>query len=520
TRPPRALVVAGVILVLAVLAIVYFDLSTTVAMNDEYAYFFSVRNLGGRGIYPAQSALALPQIFLAWLVSAPFAHDSRVIRASMLLLALPGSWAAYRLARRLGAGSTWSLITPAVMLTSPIYFNLAVSFMSDVAYVSLMLLACNAGVAWLEGERSQRWFALWAVLATFQRIFGLALPLGLAAAIVLAHRRGRAVAPSEIGWLAITLVGSSLSLVVPGLLGASAAGNVADQLAHFQLAGALTPLVHVPVVLGYLLLPLVFAVGVSWSLRLGLFAAATGAVVLGLVWLFPWLPGNIWTFVGPAPTLAGYKPAPVPLAANLLLIALSPVAFWLLGPVAWGRWTAAARGDSRFVFLLAVSGIQLLLLVPNTVTFFDRYYLPVAAPLLPMIGALAERHARPGAAVIAVAIAALMLVVACVYEQDYESWQSARDQAARLAYRCAPPSRVNAGYEANATYVAVPAYEATGVEPVARVSRNSIIFGPPNPDLWLTFAGPEDSRAGVPYSSAAPGKVAINGAVCAALTAR
>ncbi|HET9780568.1 MAG TPA: hypothetical protein VFR33_02220, partial [Candidatus Dormibacteraeota bacterium] len=47
TRPPRALVVAGVILVLAVLAIVYFDLSTTVAMNDEYAYFFSVRNLGG-----------------------------------------------------------------------------------------------------------------------------------------------------------------------------------------------------------------------------------------------------------------------------------------------------------------------------------------------------------------------------------------------------------------------------------------------------------------------------------------
>jgi hypothetical protein len=189
----------------------------------------------------------------------------------------------------------------------------------------------------------------------------------------------------------------------------------------------------------------------------------------------------------------------------------------MLGPAAAGRWLGAAALDPRLVFLLATSGLQLLLLLPNTVTLYDRYYLPVAAPLVPMLCALAERHARPAGAGIAGATCVFLLGLSVVYEQDYQSWQAARDHAARLAYRCAIPARVNAGYEANAVYVEVPEYERTGQARRAIVRRDFIISGPPNPDLWLEFAAPDDARPGVRYASLNPGKVVINGAICSAI---
>jgi hypothetical protein len=298
------------------------------------------------------------------------------------------------------------------------------------------------------------------------------------------------------------------------LLGTSAGLNVVDRLTHVELDALLTPLVHLPVLAGYLLLPLAGALRIRWTARLGLVAVPGAALVIVVLWKFTWLPGNIWTFVGPAPTLPGDKVLPLALPVVLVVIGLSTIVFWLLGPAASGRWFTAAS-DSRFLFLLLVSGAQLLLLMPNTLTFYDRYYLPVVAPLIPMLCALAQAHGRPGAALLAGVTCAVLLGLSAVYQQDYESWQGARDQAARIAYRCAAPARVNAGYEANAVYVEVPAYESTGKSPPARlIGRDATVFGPILPDLWLEFAGPADSRPGVRYASVNPGKVVIDGATC------
>jgi hypothetical protein len=207
------------------------------------------------------------------------------------------------------------------------------------------------------------------------------------------------------------------------------------------------------------------------------------------------------------------------LAVDLVLVGLCPIVFWLLGPAASGRWVGVAATDSRFVFLLAISGLQLLLLLPNTLTLYDRYYLPVVAPLVPMLCALAERHGRPGAAGLAGVTCVILLGLSVIYEQDYQSWQEARDQAARLAYRCATPGRVNAGYEANAVYIEIPEYETTGKWQLGRLGRDINIFGPQRPDLWLEFAGASDSRPGVKYASVDPGKIVINGSICSAIPA-
>ena len=506
---------AGGLVALAIGAMSYFDLQTILAFNDDYIYSWSARHLASGVLYPRQTALALPQIVAGWLVSLPFAHDQRALRLSVLIAIAGGAWAAFRIARRLGARIVWSLLAPAMIVTSPIFFNLAVSFMSDVAFVALLLLACESGVAWLEGDGGRASFVMWATLSTLQRFVGVGVAPCLAAVIWIRWRRtGRGLERADATWLAVALVGSLAAALTPGVLGVSGGLDVVDRLRHVDVEAVLTPLIHLPVVAGYLLLPAALAISVRWNVRLAVFAAVGAAVVVALLLGFKWLPGNIWTFEGPAPTLGGVKPPPIPLLVQALLIAFSVIAFWLLGVAAATRWLAAAT-DSRYSFLLLVSAVQLLLLLPNTVSFYDRYYLPVIAPLVPMLAALAQSIGRPGAATFAAAACGLLLFASVIYEQDYESWQLARDEAAHLAYRCAPPAQVNAGYEANAVYVEIPTYEATGHAAPARVAgRDVTVLGPADPAVWLGFAFADDSRPGVAYSSSAPGKIVVSGSGC------
>lgn len=501
------------------MAIGYFDFGPRLAFNDDFTYAWSTSHLASGQLYPRQSALALPQSIIGWMVAAPFGYDQRVLRASQLIFILAGAWAAYRLARRLGAGRSWSLLSPIVLLTSPIFFNLATSYMSDAAYTALVLMTCNAGVSWIGGaSRGRVTFGVGAILATLQRVVGIGLVLAMALALFIRWRRSRGPFPtSDAAWLAVAAAGSGIAAVAPGVLGISAGSDVINRLSQFNLEAAIAPLAHLPVVAGYLLLPLAFAVRVNWNLRLGVVAVPAAALIVLALWQFQWLPGNIWTLAGPAPTLAGFKPPPFPLAGVLAILALSPIAFWLIGPVASREWSVAAS-DNRYVLLLLIAGVQLLLLVPNTVSLYDRYYLPVAAPVIPMLCALAAIRSRPGAAVFATVVCALLLVLGIVYEQDYQSWQVARNEAARLAYRCAMPAQVNAGYEANAVYVEIPTYESTGRSmPSDSLARNVTVLGPEHPSLWLEFAAPDDSRTGIGYVSAAGGKVVIQGSVCSAI---
>ena len=505
-------------MVLALAGIASFDLGPPLALNDSYIYSWSVAHLTAGVIYPRQTALALPQLLIGWIVAVPFGHDQRALRASQLILIVAGAWAAQRIARRLGAGAAWSHLSPAVLVTSPIFFNVAVSFMSDVAYVALLLLACNAGVAWAEGNGGRAGFAAWATLATLQRVPGIGVIAALAIALIVRSRQsGRPLTRSDWLWLGASAAGSSLAIVVPTVVGTSAGANLVDRLNHFQTDALLTPFVHLPLLAGYLLLPLAGGLLIRWNTRAYVMAAAGAALLVLALGFVTWLPGNIWTFVGPAPTLPGGKSAPVPLTVQVVIVGLAAITFWLLWVASSADWIKPVAPDPRLLFLVLTAGLQLVLLLPNTVTFYDRYYLPVVAPLIPMICALAQTRGRPGAAWFATAACAALLVLSLVYQQDYQSWQSSRDQAARLAFLCAAPSRVNAGYEANAVYTEVPTYEATGRSLPARlVGRDVTVFGPANPALWLEFAGPDDKRPGVAYASVAPGKIVINGAICPA----
>jgi hypothetical protein len=96
-------------------------------------------------------------------------------------------------------------------------------------------------------------------------------------------------------------------------------------------------------------------------------------------------------------------------------------------------------------------------------------------------------------------------------EQDYQAWQAARDQAARLAYTTYPAEDVAAGYEAYGVYVELPLFERTGhlSRPITGDDLVPTLLGPLHPRARLEFAGPGDPRPGADYGSLASGRIVI-----------
>jgi hypothetical protein len=168
------------------------------------------------------------------------------------------------------------------------------------------------------------------------------------------------------------------------------------------------------------------------------------------------------------------------------------------------------------VALMLLLGIAQLvpLLIGRT---FDRYYLPAVVVVLPVIALMATRtRPVPGGAATVAAVLTMVggLLLYVIGEQDYQSWQSARDAAARQAFATTPPALVQAGFEANGVYFELPGYERYGLPDRAPILNPELlpsIVGPAHPVVRLEYASPDDPRPGVSYRSIASGKIVIIG---------
>jgi hypothetical protein len=500
---------------LALLLLVIFDLGPPLAFNDDWLFTWSVHHLSAHvHLYPGQAPYALVQIVWAVAVGGLHHGDIRLLRLSLVPFTLLAGISSYRLARDLGADAFWAAVAGVLLLCTPIYMNLAASFMSDVPYVALVLATTLTGTAWVGRGKARAACVVLAMLATFQRQNGLLLAPALTAALLVRYS-GR-LHLGDLGWLAGLWLASGAALLLPVALGAAAVGQASHTAAislvrPATVAGNITRLPAVAAVilvpfLGFLLTSRLGSAARRLSLRLGIAAMALIAAYLAL---FP--PNNTWTLRGFGPlTILGPKPfALPPVVLGVLILAGAATA----GSLVW-RWRAFdPRGLRPGATLpLLVSSFQLLpiLLVPQA---FDRYYLPVLAPLVPVLAARAGTSGRnPWAAGWAVCCLAAGIAIFAVLEQDYQAWQEARDRAAQMAYQRAAPAQVNAGYEANAVYVELPEHSRSGwygaVDGVGK--GDPTVEGPPHPALVLVFAPPGDPRPGVSYWSLAPGRVVIS----------
>jgi hypothetical protein len=504
--------IALVVLAFAMLA--YFDLQSDLPYMDEYARQWSLNHLANdhRLLLWGQNA-AIVQV----LASAPLAllHTAarwwRLPQLPFLALLPLFSW---KLSRRFGADRFWSSVGAAAIVCSPLTLGVATGMMNDTDYLGLLAAGCWFMLEWTSGKRGRLWFVVVASLATLQREQGLGLVIALTLGLLWTWRGDRPRL-SEVGWLAAAWLSSGAALLAPRLVRTQTFGGVPVQGSGF--AHLAYGVIETPIMLGLFLVPM--AVALLWRSPaesepsgraelipaalgiLGLFAAGALALVSHAM-IFPgiWI---AWWGLGP-PFRANFKDPFWPAPAFAAVEVVTMLAFGVA--LVWRRRAWNMLGDERLLLVgLAVLELVPVLLYPAT---YDRFYMQVAVPLVPVVVSLVSRSAavRTEARTWALVSLALLLGIYAIGEQDYVAWHTARDQLARTAYGNFRPWQVNAGFEEEAVHVWEPATDSGGTAgPTAADAC---------PKVALAWAPPGDPRPGVTYPSVWPQKIILVHPTC------
>lgn len=541
SRPPRSEVAPGdrssavivqriarsawIIGGIGLLCIVAFDLGPPLAFNDDWVMAWGVRHFDPSHLqlYPASSAIALVQTVFAWVVTLGHA-DQRLLRLTEVAFIGLTMVSTHRLARRLGANAAWSSMAAVSPLAFPVFTADATTFMTDVPYVGLLMVAALGAFRWHEGRR---WIALcvaFSVLATLQRQTGIMVAPAVTLVLLLFRKEG--IARRDWIGLAALWIGCFAAIVLPAVTGITppTQANRLHAAAAPDPIYVLTSFMFLPGLIGLGLLPFLPGLALSGEPRqavdrgrLVVFAVLVVELLIFAVNSFDVFPGNVFqprgfNLTGLMPYL---KPQVFP-APVFLLIEIGSVATIAFMILRWHSFTLQQVGPGGACLLL-ISGFQFLPLTLVHYVAYDRYYLPVVAMLVPFAARAASRTSNlllSGR--ISLALIAAMVVVYVAGEQDFQAWEVARDETARLAYQQASPYQVNAGYEANAVYGELPWYERTGALIGGTGVPGAYDFsadGPRDPKLVLQFAPADDPAEGYTWSSLAPGKVVIRPAI-------
>ena len=495
----------------ALIGLIVFDLSFPLALNDDWMYSWSVRQLiagNGLRVFPESTALAIPQVI--WGAIFSLGHpDPRLLRLSVVPIVGSTAWISYLLARRLGADRFWAAVAGATLLAMPLFMTNATTFMTDNVFVAIVMAVALTSVAWVR-DGKWRWLCVaLLVLAPLERQVGLALIP--AVTLGLATWRRHAWARSDTEALVAIWVIPFGALAAASRLVISRPLYSPTDLFQLQVDHAVFPLAAM---LGLGLIPFGAALAFrprtpgresGWSLAcaaLGVLGAIGCLVDLARFGMI--FPGNVFSPLGFAAILPGSKP---PIFPGLVFqtVEIAAVITLVMLFIVRRRWWSPSRLAPDGLLLIVISASQFLPLLAVQIFVYDRYFLPVIAPLVPLMASVAtaglKQPVARGWALIALAGGLAMYVVG---EQDYLAWQSARDQAARLAYEAVPSDQVQAGFEANAVYVELPRYERSG-----RADLFAIL-GPAQPEVTLRIEPPSNPRPGVTYGSLAPGRVVLD----------
>jgi hypothetical protein len=170
------------------------------------------------------------------------------------------------------------------------------------------------------------------------------------------------------------------------------------------------------------------------------------------------------------------KPPVLPLPLFLALEVLTLAVAWLLLGRRRAIWSPRLLGAPGTLLVLA--GLSQIVLMILTRQAFDRYYVMVVAPIVPVLAAVASNARGSSQLGRAWAIALLFLGVVffAVGEQDYIAWELAMDRVATVAYTLVPPREVYAGHEEEGIHVDLPKAEGLPVGELSTSPRASVEF--------------------------------------------
>ena len=477
---------------LALALVVFFDLQSNFPLADEaFRRWTLERAIQGHGLSLQGFSPDIPQMIAA----APLALlriEPRFWRLTGIPFLLLGAVFTARTARHMGADRFWSSVAAATAVTSPITLSLATGMMTETASIGLFAAATYFAVTWVADGTGRTWCLVFCFLAVLERQQALLLLPAVAAGLLLlggGRWRNRTDLTVFIG----TALAIGAAFAVPWYFRHEIRLAPSGFEINDPILNGIFVIEYLPVMLAFLCLPLAAGLWRSepgetkqagrWQLVvLGVLGMA---IALSLIRTFAWnlqiFPGLVLSAFGLGSIFQhGYQykaavlPTPVFLGLEALTLGVAVVLFGKRRAI----WSPRLLGAPGTVLLLA--GLSQVVLMILTKQAFDRYYVMVALPIIPMLAAVATRTNPQSRLAQRWAVGALATGVLffAVGEQDYISWELAMDRVATVAYTLAPPGEVYAGHEEEGIHVDLPRAEGLPVAPLAAHPRVSVEFVP------------------------------------------
>ncbi len=454
-------------------------------LGDDWSYGHTVRTLCERGeidFLPWTGASVLFQAAYGAALCKAFGFSFTILRISTLVAAALGAAGCFALARMSGTSRPVAAFAAAVLGFSPVYFNLAFTFMTDVPFTALAVWALYAYGRGLDDEHAG---ALWrgAILSALALLIRQHGVFVAAAATVVALADNRF--PMRTRMLRATAAGAIPAAVFMGfhvwlfaLHGAPAA--VSDKLGE---AVGLRPLAVADHALravlhgSILLLPIAVAGAATVrreAPRAVLAIAATLAAAALAMFIRDgslgfYLPNVLWDFGIGAPTLRDSlflaMPPPVRFGATFtapLSVATVCAASVVLGAL-FLACTSSGKPSRKLLLTASLFLFGGALLHANF--YFGRYLLPVLPAVIALSCGAFARDIRLGPGAAALALVALVSVAGT---HDYMERNRARyDRLAQLTDSGVALETIDGGMDFNGWHLA----ERLGTWPTKQTAR-------------------------------------------------
>lgn len=434
---------------------------------DDWVYAWSVENLlkGGPLLVPEfTNNINIVQILWGWLVSLPVGFSFVALRISTWLVAIASLCGLYLMLRDLEVPRSDALLGTATLGVYPIFALLSVTFMSDVPFVSLTILASFAMVRATKA-RSVPWLITATLLASAAagvRMVAVVTPVAMFLTLVLGgdgwgRRHGRwalALVPlavfAAVWWWYRSHIFYSADLTWVG-------DTTSERIEMLQFALPLLPrmlgetLALMAGTLGLALLPLSLAcLGPHTIRRAGLYSVALVLVLAalyaaGLRYPLPLMTGSTWALNelgGTSLLVPNYNLPPVPAVicwTALVVGAVSLATATAATTMRRGRWTAG-----ELFLILAIGGHFLLMALIWLIN--DRYALVLVPYAIAVLLAARPRLRRATAGVGLIVVMAVTIAGI----KDHLSYNRALWTAVDTLHQSGIPARdINGGYIVN-----------------------------------------------------------------------
>jgi len=448
-------------------------------LSDDWAFAHASRSLcrgDGLDLLPWTGASLLFQAAYGAVLCRLFGPSYEILRTSTLVLGAVGLPTFYCLLRRLGAAPATATAGAALVAAGPLYFNLSFTFMTDLPFALLALMATAVYARGLSRKSRADLLAggVLAAASLLVRQHGIFIAAAAAIAALVAgglplRRRVNDAACAVL--VPLAAAGAYAAWIVSGL-------GVPEAVHHKVSEAASTPVLEIGnaafrglVTVGFLLAPLGLTIKPA-GVREQRIATATAAVLTALASFLYLREGALMFYltnvvydlgVGCVTLRDSFFLAMdhlpraglalrVPVTAASVASASLLVARWsslMFGQDA--RQGLAARDPVKIFVLLALVTSAVGSLV-QAAYYFDRYLIAIA-PLGLAAAVAARPQARAGAA--SVLLTAAMALFSLAGTHDWMEWNRARwSLLADLEARGVDAASVDGGMEYNAERLA------------------------------------------------------------------